>query len=328
MKIVEKIKVATQNDLIYLKYRLKQLKELPDRAFYLLAAGELGTNILKYAQEGTIYILQSDVHYILAAFDYGKGIENLQWAMKRGTTTSKNSLGLGLYQLSQSENFHFEIYSSTKKDMHGTVALLYPKNFDPKILFFSDPYLNENNNGDFFAKKGKFLLFGDASGHSSKSHATSELIKKEFYKSVLSCVITEEFFKHIHSIIKEKGMRSAVFCILEVLRNSVQICGVGNISIWHMFEDTITYHSLKEGIVGERISSISKIVFQLNDKILLTTDGIEKRKANRLLKELLKLSPIMIVFAIFHFCKVHTDDTSLLIISKEKKRTKSSRKRY
>ena len=315
MTIVEKIDITSSSSLIYLKHILSKLP-VEDTSYYLLAASELGTNILKYANTGWIYILQEDRHYILAACDYGPGIQDLAWAKKKGTTTAKNSLGLGLYQLSNNINFNFSIFSSTHKEMHGTVAILYPKKYNPNICFLSEPYINEANNGDFFAKKGKFLLFGDASGHNYKSHNTALLIKEKFNNTIPSCILIEDFFKQIHSIIKQEHRRGAVFCIAEIVKENIQICGVGNIDIWQIAQGAIRYHSLKSGIVGESISSISRLKLLLEDKILLASDGIEKSKMQQLLPNLYGYDALTYTIATIHFCKNRFDDRSTLAITK------------
>ncbi len=315
MTIVEKIEIVSSSALIYLKHILSKLP-IEDTTYYLLAASELGTNILKYAKTGWIYILQENRHYMLAACDYGSGIQDLTWVREKGTTTAKNSLGLGLYQLSNSENFNFSIFSSTQKEMHGTVAILYPKKFNPKICFLSEPYINESNNGDFIAKKGKFLLFGDASGHNYKSHMTAVLIKEKFNNTILSCILIEDFFKQIHSIIKKEHRRGAVFCIAEVVNENIQICGIGNIDIWEIAEKAIRYHSLKSGIVGESISGIRRLKLTLEDKVLLTSDGIERKKMQQLLPNLHGYDALTYTIATIHFCKNRFDDRSVLTITK------------
>ena len=313
MKIIEKIIIESKSDLLYLKYRLYKMS-LPNESGYIFAAMELGTNILKYAQKGYVLLLQEGDFILLAFCDNGPGIDSLEKAKQKGYTTHTNSLGLGLYQLEANNLFLLDIFTSTSSHLHGTVALVIPIELDQQAWYLSRPFLSEEHNGDFFAKKGKFLLFGDASGHNKKSYKSARFIVDRFFHTPLSCLMAQDFFEMIHQELQKRHLRSAVFSLIEMLKNHVQICGVGNIDIWHLTPIATTYHSLRPGIVGESLSTITNLSFSLEkkDKIVLCTDGIQKTYAKEILDT--DLHPATMAVALIHFCADPLDDASTLII--------------
>jgi len=317
MEILEKIEIKNKSDLIFLKHTLRNYEYLtPDISFYSFALMELGTNLLKHTSNGGyFYFLQKDKQLIIASLDYSNGIKDISWAIQKGHSSLKDSLGIGLYKLSTNKDYHFEIFSLEKE---GTITLLYPKNLNDSIIYFSEPYLNKKNNGDFFSQKGKFFLFGDASGHTIKAKKTADYITKHFFNNRLSCIMIDEFFSEISCIIKQANMRSAVFCIIEKIKNSINICGVGNIDIWHLNYNSHKYHSLKNGIVGEVYSDITNLHLNLEikDKLVLSTDGIRKNKLH-FLEKLYRYSNIMGGLAMVHFAGDAMDDKSVLIIRNE-----------
>lgn len=317
MTIIEKIPLASKADLLYLKYRIYQL-HIPKESNYVFAAMELGTNILKYAQSGYALILQEKNEYILAFCDKGPGIADVAWALQKGHTSHSNSLGLGLFQLSHSEDFLLDLYTTRDNEMHGTVALFIPKKLTQQVWYLSRPFLSPEHNGDFFAKKGKFLLFGDASGHNKKSHKSALYIIDRFYHTPLSCLLIEEFFHAVHTELRQHHLRSAVMCIVEFLKTHVQICGVGNIDVWYLRNGTTVYHSLQNGIVGETFSSVSSLSLSIekDDKIVLCTDGIQKTLIRPILQP--SLHPATIAVTLIHFGADEFDDASVAIITPKK----------
>jgi hypothetical protein len=321
MKIIEQIKIKNNSDLIYAKTILRKIlekKEVLDDTFLIFALMELSTNLIKHANGGEIWILEKDFQILLAALDKGPGIKNLKWAMQKGTTQMENSLGLGLHQISNNEYYKTEIATFTDKDLHGTAVLVMPNNLDMGIVSFQIPYIGENVCGDLIAKKGKFILLADISGHGKKAYESAEFIKSYFYNTFFSCLLIDEFFQNMQNEIKSRYLRGAVVSIFEITNKYIQICGVGNISFW-IKEKNYIYNTQKEGILGEAFSSSDKKIFELdkNSQIIAATDGIEIKKMNKLLSLLPKnMSPIMIAVCAMFYASVKYDDKTILIITK------------
>lgn len=325
MRLLEELQIKDQSSIIYaktvLKNILKREKRYVDESFLILSLMELSTNLLKHANGGKIYLLESDADMFIAALDYGSGIKNINWAMQNGTTSIKNSLGIGLYQMNKHAYYHIEIVSFNTKDMHGTIVLLKPRDFFKEIVSLQTLYAGEKVCGDIIAKKGKFLLLADASGHGRAAHRSAELIKSYFYKHPFSCILMDDFFTNIHEMLKTTMERGAVLSIFEILKSQVNVCGVGNISFW--LEKSNGYESFmqKKGIIGEIYSRSGNLKFSLENRFIAATDGIEVEKMNKLLSLLPKqLSEVIVALSALYFASVKYDDKSIVIISKKTRR--------
>jgi len=319
MKIVEKFSIECNADIIYTKRMLQNHfdeKKIVDKSFFILAFMELATNLIKHANGGKVFLFEEEGYHLLGAVDQGDGIEDINSALKKGYTTATNSLGLGLHQLSTNELYDFEIFSSVQKEFHGTTILLKPKKLQSNLVFLSKPYINEANNGDFFAKKGKFLLFGDAAGHNKKSHKTADFIIKRFFSMPLSCIMINDFFSSLHQELQHYDMRGAVCLVGEIVKNNISLCGIGDISLWHKQNDTLLLKTFKNGIIAEAFSSTQRFDFALEsgEFCVMTTDGIEQRKMENFKNISMQgYSAYFIAFVMLYFAKSRFDDSSIVV---------------
>ena len=285
MKIEKIYKISCEHELIFAKNDLKNFlthKNHPDVSFFLFALMEIGTNLLKYPKKGEVWLLSEDDNFILAALDKGEGIKNLEWAIKRGTST-KNTLGLGLYQLSQNENYSLEIFTSTKNP-HGTIILIKPKKLYNKIVYLIRNSLDLPYGGDFVLRKGKYVILGDISGHGKKAFVSGKAIKQFFFKRAFSCLLIDEFLFELHKTIKNERLRSLVVSILEITKFGVNICGVGSNNLF-IKDNAVKTFSFKDGIIGEAFSSASKYSFKDFNQIFLTSDGIDDKMMYNILQK-------------------------------------------
>ena len=133
MNIIKKYKIETNANIIFAKVDLQnylrkdQYKYID---FFIFCLLELSTNIIKYANRGDIWVIEQDTKFALCALDNGTGIKDLYQAQKSGFTTSNNSLGLGLEQISNHTEFDMEIYTQTTLNHSGTVVLVVQKEFN------------------------------------------------------------------------------------------------------------------------------------------------------------------------------------------------------
>ena len=265
MNLIKRYRIEHDSDLIYAKRDLSNfLKKDKSKERFSLALMELGTNLLKHAGEGEIWLLQNE-HWLLAALDRGPGIEDIEWAKQRGTSSYPGSLGVGLSQLDSDEEYRLEIFSKVGL---GTVVLFHKER--AKELFFSIP-LVDNFNGDFFIKKGRYYLFGDAAGHGIKASKSAKFIQEFFLSHSFSCLFVDDFFKTLDSAIKKENLRGAVLSIVEVTKKYIYICGVGDIEFFANKER----HSFKEGIVGVAFSRSEQYRFERPVNFCMKSDGID-----------------------------------------------------
>jgi len=311
MKIIKKYNIKNESDLIFAKHDAKRiLKEYDFFENYFLALMELGTNLYKHAGSGELWLIDNDNSLLIASLDKGKGIENLNWALKKGSTSLNNSLGLGLYALKQIKGFKFEIFS---KKNFGSI-FLFGKNIKSDAIFFQIPFYDESVTGDFFLKKGKMFIIADVSGHGIKAYKSSLKIKEFFNNELISCVIIDDLFKELHQYIKKLSLRSVVLSIVENLKDKVNICGVGNINIFYK-SSTIKYYTQAKGMVGEIFSDVSKFTFnKKNSLVVLKTDGISDKIVKMFLEK--NYSKEMIAIGSIFYSEKN-DDKSILIIGEE-----------
>ena len=308
MKILKKYKIVTKSDLVFSKTDLKNFFKNRDfifNDFFLLALMELGTNLLKYPQSGEIWLIEWGDSFAIASLDRGEGIKDVKWALQKGTSTG-NSLGLGLYQLSQHKNFKLEIFTSSNKP-NGTVVLLRPQEELSKF-YLIDNYLDLEYGGDFVLEKGKFIIVGDVSGHGRIAFKTAEKIKKFFLNRVFSCVLIDEYLKELHNFLIHNSLRSVVLSVIEITKKNISICGVGNL---HLFikNKNLKYLTFKDGVIGEAFSSTLKLNLNNYTQIFITTDGINEKLMYNILS---KTSDFYVsVLAGIFFAGVEDDKTIL-----------------
>ena len=308
MKIITKYKINNKSDLVFARTDLKNFfknKNFSFKDFFLLALMELGTNILKYAKNGEIWLLEINNSFGLAALDKANGIENIEWAKQKGASTG-GSLGLGLYQLSQSEDFILDIFTSNKNP-NGTIVLLRPKE-ELKICSLIDNYLDLPYGGDFVFKKGKFIVIGDVSGHGKIANKTADKIKEFFLNQTFSCVLIDEIFQKLHNYLLQNSLRSVVLSVIEVTKSNISLCGVGNLNLFIKQKNT-EYLTFKEGIIGEVFSSSSKFNFKEYSQIFITSDGINEKMMYNICNKTNSL--YLTILAGIYFAGVDDDKTIL-----------------
>jgi len=313
MIIKNKYKISKDSDLLFAKIDIlntlkKEKKEYMN--FFSFAIMELGTNILKYAKIGEIWLLKENDEFLLAALDE-EGIDDISWAIKKGTS-SRNSLGLGLYQLVNNDYFDFLIFTS-KDILKGSVFLLKPKTLNNNLVVFSENYMGLNVSGDFFVKKGRFFMLGDASGHGIQANKSAEFIKNYFLNTIFSCSLSTYFLKELNLKLKENSLRSAVLCTGEITHNKIHLCGVGNIETIYKENNTMIKKSFNNAIVGETVSSVAKYSYDLtlSSKIFIFSDGIDEEKLyniNRMIDDIY----LIVVCGVFYSKRV--DDKIILAI--------------
>ena len=307
MKIVKKYKISKEAELIFAKHDSKKiLKKYEFSEHYNLALMELGTNLYKHAGSGEIWIIEDENDLLIASVDEGKGIENLNWALRKGSTSLNNSLGLGLYSLRQIKGFEFEVFS--KKDF-GSI-FLFKKQRKKDSLFLQSSFYDDIVSGDFIYKKDKFLVIGDVSGHGIKAYKSAQKIQEFLKKELTNCQLIDDIINNLHLYIKQNRLRSVV---LSVIKNSkkVEICGVGNIDIF-VKDLKISQYSQAKGMIGEVFHKVSKYNFEReNNIIILKTDGISDKIVKMFLEK--NYSKEMIAIGAIFYSKRNDDKTILIL---------------
>jgi len=324
MKRVERFRITNNIELLYAKTHIKNLCKLYeafDTHFLELAVIELGSNILKYSQHGDIWVFLINGKLAIASLDFGSGIEDISIAKKRGYSSLKEkSLGVGLYALSSHEHYVLDILSFTQTKGNfkkGSVLLLHEKSSINRNYFtLSLPLYDSKYNGDFCVQKGRYLFFGDVSGHGKAADNSAKAAINFFHETKFSSLTIEDFLKKLHQYLIEHAYRSLVGCIVETCEEKWSLFGVGNIAILEHKKGETLKHPLPNGIIAESYSALSSLQLQRGDSsmLLLMSDGIDTNTAIEILRKFPSADPVLLALSIIHFAGMH-DDRTITILS-------------
>jgi anti-sigma regulatory factor (Ser/Thr protein kinase) len=306
---------------------------------------ELGTNIVKYANRGSISVERIDsndqVTLEIIAMDLGPGIANINLALQDRFSTG-GTLGLGLPGVQRMSD-SFEIFSSKEsgtivkvqkqiqikkiaRQSYSKMAHEYHKGFSVTqslhtdqldIASFVRPSPGEVVSGDkasvISLPQGVLLCMTDVSGHGNKASELANEIENylaEYASDNLESLITDT---HHHF----KDSRGAAMGLLYVdyASWSVRYCGVGNtraslISVqnWHPIS--------KEGIIGLRLPSINvqSATLSRGDVFVMWTDGLPELACRSFVAKSKSSSSIRIASDVVRSLGRPTDDAGCLIL--------------
>ncbi|MGK0365244.1 MAG: anti-sigma regulatory factor (Ser/Thr protein kinase) [Saprospiraceae bacterium] len=253
-----------------------------------LAVSEIAQNAWRHAGGGTaeVYSLKNGKVLRIIIKDNGKGIENIELAMREGFSTIRTSLGIGL-EAAQRLTDKFEIQS--KED--GTTVILekhLPMRTDRiEYGLVSVPDEDYNFNGDEFLIKEFdgdkiFLAVIDGIGQGYEAYAMSVLIKNflsENYELPLDSLILS-----CDSLLKNTELSGgAAMGIALVEPGQLTYLGIGDTHCYLFGKDENKALQNYEGRVGDyQLPSISAKQYPLSEDItiVMCTDGINTKVAD------------------------------------------------
>jgi anti-sigma regulatory factor (Ser/Thr protein kinase) len=321
MKQLEIYSITNNTELIFAQTTLKNLLKQyssADPEFLKLAVMELGTNILKHATHGSLIFFLLNGNLGICSLDNGPGIENLSFALEKGTSSLSNSLGLGLYSLRANDLYTLEVVTFTKEDKlkftGSAITLTQKVSYPSESLFYSIPLYNTQFNGDFCVSKGRHTFMGDVSGHGKNAAQSAEQIQNFFLERPVSCVTMNEFFEDLHQFINSNSLRSVVGCIIEKTNKQWGVCGIGNLVMLTCKDEKFHYHHFPNGIIGEVRRHASKFSIERthSTKLVVVSDGVDLHRGLSVLNKCIEISMCATALAVLHFAGVH-DDRSIYI---------------
>jgi len=125
---------------------------------------------------------------------------------------------------------------------------------------------------------------------------------------MFSCLLIDEYLQDLNFFLIKNNLRSVVLSVIEITKNNISLCGVGNLNIFVKNTD-IKYLTFKEGVVGEAFSSTSKFNFKEFNQIFITSDGINQKIMYNILSKTDSL--YLSVIAGIYFAGVDDDKTIL-----------------
>lgn len=248
-----------------------------------LAVSEIAQNVLRYAKEGEATFTLANKHRVLTVEiqDAGQGIDNLDEAIKKGFSTGKSSLGIGLDVAKRSvDEFHIKTQRgqgtqvTLKKFLpipdesieYGVISLA-----DERYAVNGDEYLIKEYDGDKLV-----LAVIDGVGEGYKAHASALAIKDyiaNHYRDSLDTLVNE-----CHELLLNSDLqRGAALSVAKLESNQLTYLGIGDTHAYLVGSKT-RYLPNQEGIVGEMIlPSLRPRKFDITPEsfLVMCTDGIK-----------------------------------------------------
>lgn len=248
-----------------------------------LAVSEISQNVIRYGVEGEAQFFGPNGNGVFKVVvkDQGSGIQNLNKAMKKGFSTGKGSLGIGLDVARRSVD-EFKIETDPEQ---GTVVTL--KKFLPipeDIIDYGVVSLADENyaiNGDEYLVKeydGDKVLMAviDGVGEGYRAHAAAMAVKD--YLSTHYRLSLEELVVKGHEILKKSDLqRGASIAIARIIAGKIYYIGIGDTHTYTVGE-TVSYITNLEGTLGEhQLPTLRTQTFEIKPEsyLIMCTDGIK-----------------------------------------------------
>ena len=283
-----------------------------------LAVSEIASNAWRHGGGGIFKIstLKNGKIIQIKISDFGKGIQNIDLAMREGFSTIRTSLGIGLEAAQRSVD-KFEVKSTAE----GTTIIMQkflPMRTDViEYGMISVPDEKYNFKGDEYLIKefdGDKVLLGviDGIGQGYKAHAMSTMIKnfvvKNFHLTLDSLILSCD------SLLKESEITGGAAMSLAVIEpKRLTYIGIGDTHCYLLnkqSEELTNY----EGRVGEYLlPKLETKVYEFSETstFLMCTDGIKSDLLNYELP--LNEAPQKMANFIFnHFHRSYGDVTALV----------------
>ena len=251
-----------------------------------LAVSEICNNTIKHANGGICTIATKNNNKILEVVvsDSGNGIGNIEIAMKKGFSSIKSSLGIGLDVAERSVD-KFEISSTPSKGTKIVLQKFLPLS-EEHIQFgvVSLPDESYNFNGDAFLIKefdGDKVLMAiiDGLGQGHKASVYSSIVKEaiiKYYEMGLP-----EIIQHCDVILKDSEFDGGVaMSLLLISPNEISFCGLGDTHCYFQNENGFELLFQIDGLVGNMKNQVPKLIKKetTNDfNVVLCTDGISSK---------------------------------------------------
>jgi anti-sigma regulatory factor (Ser/Thr protein kinase) len=294
-----------------------------------LVCNEMVTNQNKFAEGNGLVQIWESSHPVPAldvfAFDYGKGILNVNAAVEDGYTTA-GTMGKGLGAIRRLSS-HSEIYSlplELAKDTpwHGTAVWSRFCRDDSVPEYFHDlglytrAYHDSSFNGDLVqvqtgASKTRWLHM-DGLGHGREAAEVVEGIGYFLDEETPVDGLMQRLSARL------QGTRGAVAMISEVDHHThtMTISGVGDMVAYLIASGEKKAISFSPGVLGHAHRTLETFSFPFPDQALLITasDGLRRNMTLRTFPDLWRLHPQLIALVLGQVMGRHNDDRSVFTI--------------
>lgn len=276
-----------------------------DRAVVSTIMSELGTNMIKYAEQGDLTVSFStdpDCVIEIRAQDCGPGISDLSLAMQDHFTTG-NTLGLGLpgvkrmadsFYIASSEAGTTVVAAKSLRPASKQIKALSPLPIVTEQFRSWDigsatlPMTGQVRGGDIavIIEKANILLLVlvDVTGHGERSHILAKQIKEDVEASNERAPIELMLMLH-RNLLGTIGAAVGIFAV-DCIASRFTYVGVGNTGISRVTGEPWSGMS-RDGLLGSRLPNLTEQCGTLTsgDAFLLWTDGVPDRLGRQYLAQ-------------------------------------------
>lgn len=289
-----------------------------------LAVTEIGTNLLKHAQEGALLIrlvrANDQGALEVVAMDRGPGIADLELAREDGQS-SAGTLGLGLGAVERLADAS-EI-TSTPGEGTVVVARFHPDRRPPTGIpadvaaGVTRAIDGEDVCGDSYAIRygeGKLtLMMCDGSGHGPLAAFASQAAVRIFREQ--DPTTPEESIRRIHTELRGTRGGAVAVADLDLVGRKIRFAGLGNIAA------AVVSGARKQGMIsvpgvaGYQARTIRAYDYELPEgaAVVLHSDGLTERWTMDRREGLFRSGPLMIATTLLRDAGLRRDDACVLV---------------
>lgn len=292
----------------------------------VLAASELGTNLMKYATDGQLVIVPSPGGLDVLAIDRGPGIERVQDSMRDGFSTT-GTLGLGLGGVRRLAG-EFDIFS---RHGEGTTVLARwrhdesggPSRAEVVVGAALSAAPGETVCGDDWvvthSEGVSTVVLSDGLGHGPEAAEASTAVMERVLADPTAA--PEELIVALDDSMTTKRGATVAIAQFRAGHSTMSFCGVGNSTVRLIAKDG-SYEALvsSPGIVGKRQRSGKRGIptvrpWSGHGWLVMHTDGVSDRWSAADNLDVLQHDPATAAGWLFGAYGRRRDDACVVVVS-------------
>lgn len=289
-----------------------------------LIATELATNLVKHARDGLLIfnrrVDDACAHLQMVAADRGPGMTDVARCLEDGYSTA-GSPGTGFGAVRRMSSA-FDVLSTPGK---GTIVVA---EYSPggkaraqaermKVGALSVPREGEQECGDAWASKSQgdllLVMVCDGLGHGGAAAVAARAATEVFRTSI--ALEPKALMERAHEALRPTRGAALAFTAIDLGRQEVRFCGVGNISAVLVHTSGTRHLVSHNGIVGHRAARIAEFIspWQPGTTLLMHSDGVSARWRPEEWPGLWLREPVVVAATLWRDHGRGTDDATVLV---------------
>lgn len=295
---------------------------------------ELGTNLVKHASGQNRYVIlqtlkdttRKQVWIEIYSLDKGKGIENLNIALKDGHSTAKTTgIGLGAVKRLSSQ---FDIFSEPGKGV-AVFSKICPQKSNPAwscehiterftAAQLVLPIAHEIKCGDitavYYLNNKIMVMVADGLGHGADAAIAADAAKEVFSENLRES--PERIIEKMNAALFSTRGAAVAIAGIDIEEQRLKYAGVGNINGRVINGNFIQNLVSQNGVVGGECSKIQEYVYnwRSGSMLVMHSDGISARWDINENPAIRGKSPNLIAALIYRDFQRIKDDASIVVV--------------